>query len=192
MSSSWNFARRPFHDDRPAYALAGALGLAGLVLLAANIRLFSDYRRQVADTRSDIAGLESRQARADHAAETSRNALSSYRLSALAEESQGILRIVAERRFSWTGLLARLERVLPPEVGLSSLQPHFEGPAGEGAIDMQLFARNREAVVRTIAALSKDPAFGRVVLKSESVGEPGAREPFRFEIDSRYAPEERP
>jgi Tfp pilus assembly protein PilN len=191
MAVSWNFARRPFHDDRPAYALAAALGLAGLVLLVANIRLYSDYRREVSDTRAEIAALEQRQARADRAAQTARTALSSYRLSAMAEESQGILRIVAERRFSWTGLLARLERALPPEVGLSSLQPRFDS-SGEASVDLSLFAKNRESVVRTLTALSRDPALGHVVLKSESAGEPGGQDPFRFEIDSRYTPEERP
>lgn len=192
MRASWNFARRPFSDDRPAYVLGIALGLVGLALLFANLRLYSGYRREVADTRAEIAALEARQARADRAAETARNALSSYRLSAMADESQAILRIAAERKFSWTALLARLEKVLPPDVGLSSLQPRFEGPAGDSALDLMLIARSREAIVRTIAALAKDPAFDRVVLKTEAMPEAAGADPIRFAIDSRYYPEGRP
>jgi Tfp pilus assembly protein PilN len=190
MRGSFNFARRPFRDDRPVYAVTGVLFLLGAVLLVVNIRLFTDYRRQVADTHAEIAALEARSLRAEEKSQAARAALGSYRLSALAEESRGLARIVAERRFSWTNLLGRLERTLPPEVGLARLQPRF-GTAGETEVEMQLYARDREAIVRTIAALSKDPAFGHVEVQSESQKETGP-EPIEFTLSARYEPEERP
>ena len=188
MSRSWNFARRPFHDDRPIYVGSGLLFLLGGVLLVANLRVFTEYRREVADTRAEIAALEDRQRRADQKAEAAKGALSAYKLSALADESRGLARLVAERRFSWTALLARLERVLPSEVGLAHLQPRFEKD-GEVALEMQLYARKREAVVATIAALSKDPAFGEVDLRSETAAEPGAPNPFQFILSTPYEPD---
>jgi Tfp pilus assembly protein PilN len=188
MSRAWNFARRPFQDDRRVYAAAGALFLAGVLLLSANLKLFGDYRRQVADTRAEVAALEGRMARADEKARTAKSALASYKVSALAEESRGLAQIVAERRFSWTGLLNRLERTLPSEVGLAHLQPRFEKD-GEVFLDLQLYAKSREAVVKTIAALSKDPAFGEVDLRTETnATEAGAAEPFQFQIGTRYEP----
>lgn len=191
MSGSWNFARRPFQDDRPAWVVAGVLALAGAALLVANLRLYSDYRRQVADTRAEIASLEERQRKADRTAETARAALGSFRLSALAEESRALSRIVAERRFSWTTLLARLERTLPPDVGVARLEPRFD-PQGEVSLGMSLLARGREAIVRTVSALSRDPAFGAVALRSETAPEPGSGEPFRFELESSYRAGEKP
>lgn len=188
MSRSWNFARRPFHDDRPIYVGSGLLFLLGAVLLVANLRVFTEYRREVADTRAEIAALEDRQRRADQKAEAAKAALSAYKLSALADESRGLARLVAERRFSWTALLSRLERVLPSEVGLAHLQPRFEKD-GEVALEMQLYARKREAVVATIAALSKDRAFGRVDLSSETAAEPGAPNPFQFVLSTQYEPD---
>ena len=190
MSRTFNFARRPFHDDRPVYVATGLLFLFGTALLIANLRVFTEYRREVADTRADIAALEDRQKRADAKAEGAKAAVSAYTLSALAEESRGLARLVAERRFSWTSLLSRLERTLPSDVGLAHLQPRFEN-AGEVWLDMQLYARKREAVVETIAALAKDPAFGDVDLKSETTSEPGAPDPFQFSLSSRYEPEAR-
>jgi Tfp pilus assembly protein PilN len=187
MSRSWNFATRPFQDDRPVYAGAGVLLLIGAVLLFANLHLVGDYRRQVADTREAIDELESRQKRADAKASVARTELSSYRLSSLAEESRNLARIVAERRFSWTTLLSRLERTLPPEVGVSRLQPRFDA-SGEAWLDMQLVARNREAVVPTLKALAKDPAFADVELKTEAASEPGAADPFQFSLACRYDP----
>jgi hypothetical protein len=189
MSATWNFARRPFQDDRPAFAAAAVLFLAGAVLLFANVRLFANYRRGVSDVRSEIAALDARQSGADEKARAAKAALSSYRLSSLAEESRELSRLVAERRFSWTTLLARLERTLPGDVGVVRLQPVF-GKDGEVVLELQLVARGREAVVPTIAALSKDPAFGGVELKTESSQEGvSSADPFQFQISSRYAAE---
>ena len=188
MSRTFNFARRPFHDDRPVYVVTGLLFLAGVVLMVANLRVFTEYRREVADTRAEIAALEDRQKRADGKADAAKAAVSAYTLSALAEESRGLARLVAERRFSWTTLLARLERTLPSEVGLAHLQPRFDKD-GEVLLDMQLYARKREAVVQTLAALARDPAFGEVDLKSETSAEPGMPDPIQFSLSSQYEPD---
>lgn len=186
MRATWNFSRRPFLDDRPAYAAAALLLLAGAVLLVVNVRLFARYRRGVADVRSEIAALETRQRAADAKAAAAKAALSSYQLSALAEESRELSRLAAERRFSWTTLLARLEKTLPGDVGVVRLQPAFD-KEGVVVLDLQLIARGREVVVPTIAALSKDPAFTNVELRSESSQE-GGPDPFSFQLTSHYEP----
>jgi hypothetical protein len=191
MSRTWNFARRPFRDDRPLYAAAAVLLVIGLAFLAANLRMVAEYRREVAGTRAAIAALEARGQRADEKANAAKTALSSYRLSALAAESRGLTRIAAERKFSWTTLLARLERTLPGQVGVARLQPRF-GMPGAIWLDIHLVARGREAVVPTIAALAKDPAFAEVELKSESAAlDPGAADQFEFQLQTRYHPEAR-
>ena len=155
------------------------------------MRLFTADRRGVADVRSEIAALESRQRAADAKARDAKAALSSYRLSALAEESRELSRIVAERRFSWAVLLARLERTLPSDVGIQRLQPQFEKQGGI-ALSVQLVARSREAVVPTLAALARDPAFSEVELHSETQPEGGTAEPYLFDLVSHYLPEARP
>ena len=191
MSISWNFARRPFHDDRPAFAAAAVLVLVGAVLLVANVRIFAHYRRDVADVHAEIAALETRQRAAEEKTRAAKAALSSYRLSALADESRELSRLAAERRFSWTLLLARLEKTLPGDVGVVRLQPAFDKD-GRVTLELQLVARNRDAVVPTIAALSRDPAFGAVELRTESSPEGASVDPFLFQLSSRYAPEAKP
>lgn len=188
MSRSFNFAKRPFQDDRPVWAVISVLFVAGLLLLAANLRQVAEYRRGVADIQASVDALEARQHKAEARAQAAKSALSSYQVSAMADESRGLARIVAERHFSWTTLLARLERTLPPAVGVSHLQPRFDKD-GEVFLEMQLFAKSQEAVVPTIAALSKDPAFGQVELKSETIGEAGSPDPFQFMLSSRYEPQ---
>jgi len=188
VTASWNFARRPFRDDRPAYAAAVVLFVAGAILLVANIRIFTAYRHGVADVRSEIAALEARQQDADARTREAKAALSSYKLSSLADQSRELARVVAERKFSWPGLLARLERTLPSDVGIQRLQPQFD-KEGHVELDLQLVGRSREAVVPTIAALTRDPAFSAVMLNSESQPEGNTVDPFQFQIRSRYEAE---
>ncbi|HTR05040.1 MAG TPA: hypothetical protein VMN82_17785 [Thermoanaerobaculia bacterium] len=187
MRAGWNFAKRPFRDDRPIYAATALLFFAGAILLLVNVRLYTSYRRGVADVNGEIATLEERQRAAQAKSSAARSALSSYKVSSLADESRELARVVAERRFSWTGLLARLEKTLPSDVGISRLQPQFDKDSI--TLDLQLFGRNREAVVPTIAALAKDPEFTEVQLHSESQPEGNTAEPFQFAVASRYEPE---
>jgi Tfp pilus assembly protein PilN len=188
MSATLNYARRPFRDDRPAYVIAAFLALVGAVLLTINVRMAADYRRQVADTRAEIAQLEAREQKAEEKAQAARAALGSYKLSALAAESRGLAKIAAERKFSWTSLLTRLERTLPSDVGLAHLQPQFDQNGGT-TLDMQLFARTREAIVRTIEALSKSEAFGHVELRQEAQPDAKGVDPIQFQLSCAYEPE---
>ncbi|MDQ5858594.1 MAG: hypothetical protein M3542_10020 [Acidobacteriota bacterium] len=185
-----NFARRPFRDYRPAYLVAGAALLVGVILFGVNATLYGEFRRDVADTREEIAWLEKRQARAAQAAEAARSALRTYETSALAGESRGLLRLVSERQFSWMALLARLERVLPTEVRLSRLQPAFRD-SREIFVDIALVGRGPESVVRTLAALSRSPHFTTVELKGESRSDAadGSPEGHSFVISTVYDPE---
>lgn len=189
----YNFARRPFRDYRPVYLVAGGALLVGLVLFAVNATLYGEFRREVADTRDEIAWLEKRDERAAAAGDQAREALRSYQLSALAGESRGLLRLVEERRFSWITLLGRLERVLPAEVRLSRLQPAFQD-SGEVVINIGLLGRGPESVVRTVAALSSSPYFAAVELQSELRPEAkaGVPEGHAFVITTLYTPEAGP
>lgn len=187
-----NFARRPFRDYRPVYLVAGAALLFGAVLFAINASLYGEFRRDVADIREEVAWLEKRQQTAIAAAESARSSLKAYELSALAVESRGLLRLVEERQFSWTTLLRRLERVLPPEVRLSRLQPAF-GESGEIHVDISLVGPSDASVVRTLVALSRSPYFAAIELKTETRpdSKEGVPEGFSFTLETVYEPEAR-
>lgn len=188
-----NFARRPFRDYRSVYLVAGAAILVGAILFVINASLYGRFRADVADTREEIAWLQKRQVRAVAAAEQARKELASYELSDLAVESRGLLRLVEERKFSWMGFLARLERVLPPEVRLSRLQPKFQ-ETGEVLVDVTLVGRGPESVVRTIAALSRSPSFATVELRTETRPESkeGVPEGLVFILSTVYRPQGTP
>ncbi len=188
-----NFARRPFRDYRPVYLVAGGALLAGVILFGLNASLYGEFRRDIADTREEIAWLEKRQARAAQAAEEARSALSTYETPVLAVESRALLRLVSERQLSWMALLGRLERVLPPEVRLSRLQPAFQD-SREIVVDIALVGRGPESVVRTLSALSRSPHFATVELRSETRADASAGTPegHAFVISTIYDPEATP
>lgn len=185
-----DFARRPFVDERPVWAVIAGATLLGALLLLANVRLWVGFHRDVAHVRLEIAGLDARSRAAAKATAEAREALRSYRLSTLAVESRELLRLVAERRFSWTGLLAHLERTLPGDVRLARLTPKF-GEGGEVGLDVGLVGRTPQTVVKTLAALSADPLFHDVVIKNETNPEKGAPEGYSFELSVVFTPEDR-
>jgi len=182
-----DFARRPFRDERPVFLAAGLALVAAAILFAENVQLYRDFHRDIEGTGRQIEFLETRRSRASREADEARAALNSYRVSALAQESRGLLKIIGERRFSWTSLLTRLERTLPPEVRVTRLTPHFE-ETGETTMSIGLLGKNADSVVRTIAAFARDPAFESVALHSESTPEKGVPEGHSFEVTVRCRP----
>ena len=182
-----DFARRPFLDERPVWAVVTAALVLGAVLLAVNVRLYTGFHRDVGNLKADIDALRERGTRASKDAADARAALQSFKLSSLAVESQGLLNLVAERRFSWTGFLGRLEKTLPQDVRLTRLMPRFEDPEEVG-LDIGLVGRTPDSVVKTIASLAADPAFHGVTLKSEASAEHGAPEGYSFELSVLYTP----
>jgi Tfp pilus assembly protein PilN len=189
MSASWNFARRPFRDERPVLIAIGIALALGLVVFAANLGLYRKFSGQVEGTRAQIAWLEGRRATAARSAEGARTAVDGYRLSSLAQESAALLAIARERRFSWLALLNRLERTLPPDARLARLVPHFDSPDSV-ALDLAMLGRSPDSVVRTLSALARDPAFSAPELRSESSPETGEPEGYSFQIAVKYLPEQ--
>jgi hypothetical protein len=188
MTRPLNFARRPFVDERP-FLGGGVFALVlGSILLVANVRQWIDFHRQIEGTALQIESLEARRDKAVRDAAVSRAAIDSYRVSSLATQSKGLLKLVAERRFSWTGLLARLEKVLPPDVRVIRLAPRFEESGV--LLDCGLVGKSHDSVVQTIAALSKDPLFEAVDLRSEqspdAAAGAGIPEGYPFDLSVRY------
>jgi Tfp pilus assembly protein PilN len=171
--------------------VAGVAFAAAALLLVANVRQYRDFQSEIGGTGRQIEFLQERLQRASREAEQSRTALASFNVSSLAQESRGLLRIVAERRFSWTTLLARLERTLPAEVRVTRLSPKFED-SGAVTLSVGLIGKDAESVVRTIASFARDPAFDALALHSEATPEKGVPEGHTFLVTVAYRPPEKP
>lgn len=188
MARSFNFARRPFRNERPVLVTVAAAILATVLLAGANLRQYVDFQRETAGTAQQIRSLERRRDRAAKDASFARTALENYKVSTLAQQSRALLKLVAERKFSWTSLLTRLERTLPADVRVTRLTPRFD-ETGDTYLDFALVGRSGDAVIRTITALSRDRAFSAVDIRSEAGPETGAPEGFAFELVVHYRPD---
>ena len=90
--------------------------------------------------------------------------------------------LVDRRAFSWTGLFARLEQVIPKDVRLTSISPSVR--KGQVELDVDAAVRSREAGWEFVRVLEDGGDFDDVYPRSESGNE------FRYGI--RYRPQKAP
>jgi Tfp pilus assembly protein PilN len=101
----------------------------------------------------------------------------------LAEQAQFVNARLAERAFSWSELLDRLERVLPDDVRIESVSPAF---AKDGLVHLTLLAvaKNGDGMVRTLDRLNRDLHFANAFPTAEDHVDAG----YRFGIGVDYKP----
>jgi Tfp pilus assembly protein PilN len=171
VKSPLNLATRPARNERAA---ALGFGLAALLLVVLTVqhafvvsRLASTaattLEAEVASLDKEIALLREQEAglrgpRSDPA--------SLARWSLLKE-------LVDGRAFSWTGLLARLETALPPDVRLVAIAP--ETKHGHIQLSLDAVARSAEHAVAFVKALEDRPEFEDVFVLQIDEEREGAR-----------------
>ncbi|MGE0456146.1 MAG: hypothetical protein AB7O37_22645 [Vicinamibacteria bacterium] len=180
---SFNLASRPFRNDTLPNLGFGLACAAALVFSGWHARVLLDlhsaesrarrqglvtYQKQLESLRAEAKGLR--------APEPEKATLDSWR--AVAE-------LVDRRLFSWTALLERLERVLPPGVRLVSIAPAIEGPLVRLQIDA--IARSREEGLSLIRVFG-EAGFDEVMPLSMSSGDEGERFVYRIAWDTRARP----
>ena len=185
MAVSLNFAKRPFRNDRPIIATVGIAALLGLLLLALNVRDYYAFRKASAGSVAEIAKLNAEADRAEERAARERSGLANVRLKDLQIESLRLNTLLKERDFSWSLLLTRLEHAIPDEVYVTRLGPTVL-PTGDANLTIDFVGRGPDSIVKTLAALAKDPYFREPVPASESDPEKGAPEGFTFHLSVRY------
>lgn len=185
MAVSLNFARRPFRNDRPIVATVGTAALLGLALLALNVRDYYAFKKASAGSVAEIAKLNAEADRAEERAARERSGLANVRLKDLQIESLRLNTLLKERDFSWSLLLTRLEHAIPDEVYVTRLGPTVL-PTGDANLTIDFVGRGPDSIVKTLAALAKDPHFREPVPASESDPEKGAPEGFTFHLSVRY------
>jgi len=166
-----NLASRPFRNERvPATLFA----LGTLAVLALTAWQAVEARRLLASQGVAFSQrlLIAKQDLIDLRAEASTR--SERRVGRKrAGEWEMVRDVVDQRSFSWTELLARLERVLPPGVRLVSINPGFE--EGRAVLELQAVARSIEEGFEFAAALQQAAGFDNVRPYGFSPGDEGDR-----------------
>lgn len=153
-----NLAARPFRDYRPVYAVIVAASLAIAFLMLNNIDTYYRYVRETRTTRDDIARLESQIAQERKATDAAVAQIRTIDLETLGKRSRFINAQLAERAFSWSELLDRLETVFPSDVRIISIAPGFEA-SGLVTLRMNCEAKTPEGMVVTLNRFHRSPFF---------------------------------
>ena len=162
-----NLASRPFRDYRPVYAAVVIMALLTALLALYNVDTYLLYRTETRTTRGNIAKLDEQLAVEKRATDTLNQQLRGIDLKLLASQTEFANTQLAERAFSWSELLDRLERVLPPDVRLQSVMPTFSKD-GLVHLSMTLTAKTGQGLSATINRFNGDPRFANAFPNNET------------------------
>lgn len=177
-----NLASRPFRDYRPVYAAVVIMALLTAFLALNNVDTFLRYRTETKTTRANIAKLEQQIADEQRRTESFAQRLRGVDLKLLASQTEFANAQLAERAFSWSELLDRLERVLPADVRLLSVAPSFEKD-GLVHLSMTCIAKTGEGLTATINRFNGDQHFANAFPASETLN--GTEYHFTLGVDYR-------
>lgn len=157
MSLPLNLARRPLRNERlPTLLFSLACALLGALTVQHGIVAWELRGGGARDVAGRVLGLENEIERlSQEAAALGSNAPARPQL----DEWMTIKDLVDHRVFSWTGLFAALESVLPPSVRLVSVAPSL-GSRGSGTeLTLAALGRSYEDAVALLRALQSDQRF---------------------------------
>jgi Tfp pilus assembly protein PilN len=167
-----NLASRPFRDYRPVYAAVVVMALLTAILALNNVDTLLKYRTETKTTRGDITLLEQQTASEQHKADALTQRLRGVDLKLLSAQTEFANAQLAERAFSWSELLDRLERVLPDDVRLQSVSPTFDKD-GLVHLAMMCVAKSGTGLSSTINRFNGDPHFANAFPTSEAIDQSG-------------------
>lgn len=179
-----NLAARPWRDNRLVWVLVALMLAVTGLLLFANVRAGYHYLISTRETRQTIERLEAERRREETTRQAIAQQIARVDMARLSVASRYVNSQLAERAFSWSGLLDRLERVVPSGVRLTTLDPNVD-KNGRIVLAMSCVAKNSDGMVDMLNRMIRDPHFDRPFPSSEQTREDGTRE---FTIQADYSP----
>ena len=153
-----NLAAKPYRDYRP-YTLVMALGsLVFFGLAYVNVSTYLRYKTDTRQTTAAIASLEHQIDEERHRTEAANARVSTIDVKLLAARTVFANVQLAERAFSWSELLDRLEHVLPDDVRIEGVAPTFD-KSGLVHLTLLCHGKGADSMVRTITSFGHDTHF---------------------------------
>lgn len=153
-----NLAARPYRDYRPVYAVVVVVSLLIAFLMLNNIDTYYRYVRDTKNTRNEIAAIEGQIRQEKNRTEAAMHQISTIDLTSLSKQSKFVNAQLAERAFSWSELLDRLEGVLPNTVRVTNIAPQFLD-SGLVHLNLSCEGKSADSMLSTITRFQRDPQF---------------------------------
>jgi len=185
-----DLASAPFLDARPVVITGVALGVLALALSALSIADFVSERGEETQLAQSVRDLEGRRARLSAEVTELDQALARTPWKKLRAETASMQQLVVQRRSIWGPLLADLERVLPWDTRLSSINPQVNED-GEIVVALSGIAVDRVAWLKLLGRLFTDRHFSEPVPRSEQAPGDQNAAGYRFVLQVKYWPEGR-
>ena len=178
-----NIASRPYRDYRPLYAVVVVASLLIAFMLLNNIETGYRYVRDTQNTRVKISQVEQQTATENRRAADATQRIRGVNVKVLSEQAQFVNSRLAERAFSWSELLDRLEHVVPDDVRIESVSPSF---AKDGLVHLalQATAKTGQGMVHTLDRFNRDQRFENAFPTSEEKSNGS----YRFGVGVDYRP----
>ena len=163
-----NLASRPYEDKRLFVMTVVGVSIIIAALLFANVDTYLRYRVNTQSTRGQIATLEAQREQELRKTDVLKQQLSRINTASLAKQTAFINAQLAERAFSWSELLDKLENVLADNVRLNSITPTFRAD-GSVFLSLSLDAKNADGLVDMLKRFNRDPQFANPFPTSETM-----------------------
>jgi len=177
-----NLAAKPYRDYRP-YIAVMAIGWLLVALMALNnLDTWYRYQHDTKTTREEIASLQHQTELEQGKLQAAEQRLHSVNVPLMTAQTQYVNSVLAERAFSWSELLDRLERVVPDDVRLLSISPSFN-KNGLVHLSLACVGKTGQSMVSVIDRLNADPHFARPFPSAET--NTGTAYEFGISVDYR-------
>jgi hypothetical protein len=189
MRLNINLATQPYEDGRRFWVRWGAgLALAGIVTLGLLITAVSSWlaarkdQSQISDFRNQIAKCEQERVKAQEVLDRPENRNTR-------DQSQFINDLIRRKAFSWTQVFADLERMMPPQLHVTSIQPELSKD-NQLQLKLSVAGQSRERALQLVHHMEQSPRFYLPQIheeNSQASQTPG--DTVHFEIFSVYIPQ---
>lgn len=190
MRLNVNLASHPYENAAKFFVrwVPSLLVLAALAFVLGgkawtNLRDSRKTDRELSEERAKISALEQEKKDAEEILKRPENA-------GMRVQAQLLNEIFARKSFSWTGVLADLEHMLPSGIQVTAIRP-FLANDGQMRFVISVDTQDRQRAVDLLRRMEENPRFRRAGFKSEQakLDNTTSERKIQIEIEAQYDPQ---
>jgi Tfp pilus assembly protein PilN len=158
--AGFNLAAVDYRRNRRTLLLLGTASIVLVLVLAAQLVLWSAQRRENQAVESHLAGMEAQFRQHQSQMQGLRTQLPAETVKQYEAKVVTYNQFLEASVFSWIGLLTELERSVPPGVTVATIQPDLS----TGKVSLRGEARSFEDITKLLRGLEERTAFRDVFL----------------------------
>lgn len=190
MRLNLNLATHPYEDAKRFYSqwipLLAVLAVLALGLGWYAISGFIEYRRQ----NRELVELQAKIDELQRVKEEATRTLSLPENAGTRDQSMFLNYLIRQKAFSWTQVMADLEKIMPAQVKVSAIKPTL-APDGRLEFTLMVVTRKRESGLDLIRRMEGSPRFAASELRSErtQTDDKAGTVEYSMEIGALYMPQ---